>query len=170
MVLSLPTTVTVPRPALPEAGSDTDAEPALENRRASRERARAAAAAAAAGLPLAAVLKNFLTAESLDDKYDCGVCCTLVEAERRHSFTELPELLAVHLKLFDSYDQDGGSAGRAQVDCPAVLPVEHVSTEGGGSNATVVQYLLRAAVLHKGSSVRPDLRPPCCCGPFFFCG
>jgi ubiquitin C-terminal hydrolase len=120
------------------------------------------------GLSLTVALKNFLAAERLDgcDKYFCSVCHGLEEAERRHSFTELPELLAVHLKLFDSYGQDGGSGGRARVECPAVLSVEQISTGGGGNNATVVQYRLRAAVLHKGNSVRPDPPPPCRSGPF----
>jgi len=101
---------------------------------------------------VSACLKTFSTRETLggDDKFFCGACGCLQEAERRLRVADLPPVLALHLKRFKyvgALDRMRKLAHR--VVFPETLKLGPVAV--AGSAAADASLRLAAVVVHVGA-------------------
>jgi len=79
--------------------------------------------------------------------YDCGYCKDKTEAKKETLLSNLPLVLAIHLKRF-SYEKSGRKI-LSHVSCPMNLRVKEYSTEDCPANDT--NYELFAMILHRGN-------------------
>jgi ubiquitin C-terminal hydrolase len=92
---------------------------------------------------------QFVASERLQgqNKYRCGNCNTMSDAERYLRFSSLPPVLTIHLKRF-SYEKYRQKV-TCHVDCPMDLNLDPYSTDR--CQAAGTNYELFAIILHKGN-------------------
>jgi len=92
---------------------------------------------------------QFVQSERLQgqNKYKCGNCNTMSDAQRELRFSSLPPVLTIHLKRF-SYEKFRQKV-TCHVDCPMNLNLDSFSTNQCKSAGT--NYELFAIILHKGN-------------------
>jgi len=92
---------------------------------------------------------QFVQSERLQgqNKYKCGNCNTMSDAQRELRFSSLPPVLTIHLKRF-SYEKFRQKV-TCHVDCPMDLNLDSFSTDQ--CKAAGINYELFAIILHKGN-------------------
>jgi len=94
-----------------------------------------------------AALSNFTKPEYLSgsNKYHCQRCNRKVDASKRYSIRQAPNVLTIILKRF----QGRNRKNTAHIQCPEILDISKYL--GAGANQKVT-YSLSALVVHEGSS------------------
>ncbi|KNC81264.1 hypothetical protein SARC_06410 [Sphaeroforma arctica JP610] len=96
-------------------------------------------------------LRNFSTLEYLraEHKYYCECCCSLQEAEKRMRIKKSPQILALHLKRFKYFEQEGRYKKLSyRVVFPLELKLFNMSDDAESPDQ---MYDLFAVVIHVGS-------------------